>query len=72
MVTANHHHLQEKVMLLVQKITSEPKQSPVATDDGSHGNKDVDVCVVTKKGVTREDEIKLLMIVLLKVIKKAH
>ena len=50
-----------KIRVVSAEITPEPQQSPVATSGvGSHINKDVDVCVVTKEGVTKQDEIKYI------------
>ena len=49
-----------KVHVVSAEITPEPRQSPTASYSSSHSNKDVDLCVVTKEGVTKQDEIKYI------------
>ena len=49
-----------KVHVVSAEITPEPRQSPTASNSSNHSNKDVDVCVVTKEGVSKQDEIKYI------------
>ena len=49
-----------KVHVVSAEIIPEPKQSPTVSNVSSHSNNDVDVCVVTKEGVTKQDEIKYI------------
>ena len=49
-----------KVHVVSAEITPEPRQSPTASSSSCHSNNNVDVCVVTKEGVIKQDEIKYI------------